>query len=339
MLHIILSLLKIVGMFLLILLGILLLLIIVVLAAPVTYDFSGEWEGAPRLQGKIRWLYHIVTVSVSMKGMQPDVRFSFFGHTPGSGSRKKNDSKTTGKQKKTSGKKTDAEELLIPEEVPIPADTPVSEEASMPENRALPEETREAASESGKNISEPEAEQTADLIEEIIEEIPEEPLELAEEALQQIEFQDTDEIQSRKALQDTGEETDEEETGNRIVDSIGKVRDFVNNPSVRGLISRLWKNICRMVKHLMPSHLWIQARIGTGDPALTGKVMEAAAVLYAFYDNIEIVSEFDEKVLEGRFSVRGWLVPGYLIMKILGMALRILLNRECRAFYKEIKKV
>ena len=130
-----------------------------------------------------------------------------------------------------------------------------------------------------------------------------------------------------------------EETDRDIFAMIRRGADFINQPPVRKLISRLWGSIRRIIRHLRPSGLRIQARIGMDDPALTGKIIEFAAILYAFYnENIEIVSEFDEKVLEGRFSVRGWLVPGYLIIKILGMALRILLNKECRVFYREIKE-
>lgn len=128
------------------------------------------------------------------------------------------------------------------------------------------------------------------------------------------------------------------ETGS-VLSVIRKVLDFINLPSVRLLLGKLRKGIGRIIRHLRPSDLRIRARIGTEDPSLTGRIMELAAVLYAFYgDHIEIAADFDKKVLEAVFSVKGRLIPGYLIVKILGMALRILLNRECRAFYREIKE-
>ncbi len=114
---------------------------------------------------------------------------------------------------------------------------------------------------------------------------------------------------------------------------------FLEQESVKRLIRKLWKSICKIFGHLRPSVLFLKGRIGMDDPALTGKIMEVAAVLYAFYgEHIQLVSDFEEEVLEAEFTIKGRIVPGYLIIKILGMGLRILLNKECRALYKDIKQ-
>ena len=309
MLHIVLTLLKIIVFFLLTLLGIALLLVFMVLASPVSYEFSGGWDGKPHLKGRVYWLYRILRISVIMKNGQPEARISIFGRVMGSGE------KAEHKEEKNGNTLKEEQAPLINEKNETVSEDVLEErEFFSEEDEAIPKEAG-AASQEAEEFSEEdgffreEAESLWD-IESEPEEIPE-----------------TGFVQGS-----TGE------TGS-VLSVIRKVLDFINLPSVRLLLGKLRKGIGRIIRHLRPSDLRIRARIGTEDPSLTGRIMELAAVLYAFYgDHIEIAADFDKKVLEAVFSVKGRLIPGYLIVKILGMALRILLNRECRAFYREIKE-
>lgn len=353
MLHIILSLLKITGVFLLILLGILLFLILVVLAAPVTYDFSGGWDGQPKLQGRIHWLYHIIGVSVNMEGRQPDVQISIFGHIPGTGKRaKKPKPSRKGRKKQT----------WAEDETPVQQKKPDKSEKAQSEERQMEfSEQRESIHQS-ESIHQPELKELPEPEKQQEMEHPQMESEKLPESVQRIEMETEADSQEKadfdRLLEEELEKAEKEKTGgeikeekgsipdeepldreNSIWETIRRVSDFANQPSVRLLLRRLWSTIRRMIRHLRPSRLQIHARIGTGDPDLTGRIMEIAAILYAFYnENIEITAEFDEKVLEARFSVRGWLVPGYLLIMILRMALSIFFNRECRAFYREIRE-
>ena len=309
MLHIVLTLLKIIVFFLLTLLGIALLLVFMVLASPVSYEFSGGWDGKPHLKGRVYWLYRILRITVIIKNGQPEARISIFGRVMGSGE------KAEHKEEKNGNTLKEEQAPLINEKNETVSEDVLEErEFFSEEDEAIPKEAG-AASQEAEEFSEEdgffreEAESLWD-IESEPEEIPE-----------------TGFVQGS-----TGE------TGS-VLSVIRKVLDFINLPSVRLLLGKLRKGIGRIIRHLRPSDLRIRARIGTEDPSLTGRIMELAAVLYAFYgDHIEIAADFDKKVLEAVFSVKGRLIPGYLIVKILGMALRILLNRECRAFYREIKE-
>ncbi|MCI7097489.1 MAG: DUF2953 domain-containing protein [Lachnospiraceae bacterium] len=309
MLHIVLTLLKIIVFFLLTLLGIALLLVFMVLASPVSYEFSGGWDGKPHLKGRVYWLYRILRISVIMKNGQPEARISIFGRVMGSGE------KAEHKEEKNGNTLKEEQAPLINEKNETVSEDVLEErEFFSEEDEAIPKEAG-AASQEAEEFSEEDVFFREE--DESLWDIESEPEEIPETGFVQ---------------GSTGE------TGS-VLSVIRKVLDFINLPSVRLLLGKLRKGIGRIIRHLRPSDLRIRARIGTEDPSLTGRIMELAAVLYAFYgDHIEIAADFDKKVLEAVFSVKGRLIPGYLIVKILGMALRILLNRECRAFYREIKE-
>lgn len=309
MLHIVLTLLKIIVFFLLTLLGIALLLVFMVLASPVSYEFSGGWDGKPHLKGRVYWLYRILRITVIIKNGQPEARISIFGRVMGSGE------KAEHKEEKNGNTLKEEQAPLINEKNETVSEDVLEErEFFSEEDEAIPKEAG-AASQEAEEFSEEDGFFREE--DESLWDIESEPEEIPETGFVQ---------------GSTGE------TGS-VLSVIRKVLDFINLPSVRLLLGKLRKGIGRIIRHLRPSDLRIRARIGTEDPSLTGRIMELAAVLYAFYgDHIEIAADFDKKVLEAVFSVKGRLIPGYLIVKILGMALRILLNRECRAFYREIKE-
>ena len=316
MLHIVLTLLKIIVFFLLTLLGIALLLVFMVLASPVSYEFSGGWDGKPHLKGRVYWLYRILRISVIMKNGQPEARISIFGRVMGSGE------KAEHKEEKNGNTLKEEQAPLINEKNETVSEDVLEErEFFSEEDEAIPKEAETFPEEDGAASQE-------------VEEFSEEDGFFREEAesLWDIESEPEEIPETGFVQGSTGE------TGS-VLSVIRKVLDFINLPSVRLLLGKLRKGIGRIIRHLRPSDLRIRARIGTEDPSLTGRIMELAAVLYAFYgDHIEIAADFDKKVLEAVFSVKGRLIPGYLIVKILGMALRILLNRECRVFYREIKE-
>ena len=61
MIHILLMILKIIGIILLVILGILLLIILAVLFAPVRYKAEFSWHGEPDLALKASWFLHLLS--------------------------------------------------------------------------------------------------------------------------------------------------------------------------------------------------------------------------------------------------------------------------------------
>lgn len=313
MLHIILTVLKIIGIFLLILLGTILFVVVAVLAAPITYDISGEWNQQFTLRGKIRWLYHILGISLEFQEGNPAVKISLFGRVLGE-EKKKN-------QPKVSRKKQDSGQKLSSEK----------QQGSRQKQSSGQKQDAEQ-----KSLSEQNSEQNSRKTEVMAEEKPAEPVKQTKSEAVTPEKTKIDPEEKEEVFSDWDPLLDEElEKEQRL----HRFAAFLEQESVKRLIRKLWKSICKIFGHLRPSVLFLKGRIGMDDPALTGKIMEVAAVLYAFYgEHIQLVSDFEEEVLEAEFTIKGRIVPGYLIIKILGMGLRILLNKECRALYKDIKQ-
>ena len=313
MLHIILTVLKIIGIFLLILLGTILFVVVAVLAAPITYDISGEWNQQFTLRGKIRWLYHILGISLEFQEGNPAVKISLFGRVLGE-EKKKN-------QPKTSRKKQDS------------GQRPSSEKQQCSRQKQSSGQKQDMEQ---KSLSEQSSEQNSRKTEVMAEEKPAEPVKQTKSEAVTPEKTKIDPEEKEEVFSDWDLLLDEElEKEQRL----HRFAAFLEQESVKRLIRKLWKSIGKIFGHLRPSVLFLKGRIGMDDPALTGKIMEVAAVLYAFYgEHIQLVSDFEEEVLEAEFTIKGRIVPGYLIIKILGMGLRILLNKECRALYKDIKQ-
>lgn len=316
MLHIILTVLKIIGIFLLILLGTILFVVVAVLAAPITYDISGEWNQQFTLRGKIRWLYHILGISLEFQEGNPAVKISLFGRVLGE-EKKKN-------QPKVSRKKQDSGQKLSSEK----------QQGSRQKQSSGQKQDAEQ-----KSLSEQNSEQNSRKAEVMAEEKPAEPVKQTKSEAVTPEKTKIDPEEKEEVFSDWDPLLDEELEKLEKEQKLHRFAAFLEQESVKRLIRKLWKSICKIFGHLRPSVLFLKGRIGMDDPALTGKIMEVAAVLYAFYgEHIQLVSDFEEEVLEAEFTIKGRIVPGYLIIKILGMGLRILLNKECRALYKDIKQ-
>lgn len=316
MLHIILTVLKIIGIFLLILLGTILFVVVAVLAAPITYDISGEWNQQFTLRGKIRWLYHILGISLEFQEGNPAVKISLFGRVLGE-EKKKN-------QPKVSRKKQDSGQKLSSEK----------QQGSRQKQSSGQKQDAEQ-----KSLSEQNSEQNSRKAEVMAEEKPAEPVKQTKSEAVTPEKTKIDPEEKEEVFSDWDPLLDEELEKLEKEQKLHRFAAFLEQESVKRLIRKLWKSICKIFGHLRPSVLFLKGRIGMDDPALTGKIMEVAAVLYAFYgEHIQLVSDFEEEVLEAEFTIKGRIVPGYLIIKILGMGLRILLNKECRALYKDMKQ-
>lgn len=342
MLHIILTLLKIIGMFFLILLLLLLVLVLLILAAPFSYRISGSWEQGLKLQGRFYWLYRILSVRAKVEAQkETKLEIFVFGRPLG---KKKEDrkEKQRAQQKKVEKASSEAAEEPLKIQKKDEKISQIEQQESDPEYSAGEllkiQKNRE-------DVPEPEEEKQ----ENVSEFLEKEKQEDAAELLQEENSLDSSEAEKREEEQElsklleadsAGSSPEEARTtsGSSWMARLEQLWEFLQQPSVVRLRRKIWKRIRGILRHLRPSALQIYARIGTGDPFYTGKIMEAAAVLYAFYgDRIQIQADFDEKALEGEFSLRGWLVPGYLLICAVRIALPVLLSRDCRTFYRNLR--
>lgn len=71
-------------------------------------------------------------------------------------------------------------------------------------------------------------------------------------------------------------------------------RNFVTNERNQRVFFMILGQSKRLVHHILPKKVLLQADIGFDDPATTGNVLAAASILYAFYgDRIQVTPYFD----------------------------------------------
>uniref|UniRef100_UPI003260D391 hypothetical protein n=1 Tax=Clostridium sp. NkU-1 TaxID=1095009 RepID=UPI003260D391 len=99
MLHIILFILKILGLLVLIVLGLILTVVLLVLLVPVRYQAEGSYDGKVKGKARITWLLHILSVSAQYEE-DLIVRVRFFGFR-------------IGKPKKMDSELKEAEEIMV----------------------------------------------------------------------------------------------------------------------------------------------------------------------------------------------------------------------------------
>lgn len=367
---------KIAFLVILALIGLLLLLLILVLAAPIRYRVRGGWTGELLLKGKITWLYKILGVRVQMVEKKPEIKISIFGYTLGSKKncckkrKKKKDSESdaaavsedtgisgtpdsggetggqsagldSGEENSVSGSaEGDSEPIFSAMSLDDAADW--EENSISPEDELLFEEALDLAGEE-TGVGKP---GLVDRVKAFFRRIRSSIGSLLSRVKSLLPFGKKKEETSGTVLAEQTEASDEINADTvakdgalaRVKRIIARGQEFLAVPSVKKLIGKLWKSIRKILKHLMPTDLQIDAKVGMGDPAKTGQLMELAAILYAFYgDHIRIESSFDEEVREGQAELTGRIIPGYLLLKAAGMGLRIILNKECRRLYKEIR--
>lgn len=111
MLHIILLILKIIGIVLLSLLGLLLLAVICILFVPVRYKGKGQWYDEKHGKVIVSWLLHIISIHITYDNGETDVKYKLFGikFNPWNKNKKKK-VKSTKSKKKQSEKQQDTVE-------------------------------------------------------------------------------------------------------------------------------------------------------------------------------------------------------------------------------------
>lgn len=90
-----------------------------------------------------------------------------------------------------------------------------------------------------------------------------------------------------------------------------------------------------LIRHMMPRKITGKLLFGFDDPALTGKALAAASLLCPLYKNrFQIIPVFDRTVFEGVVKLRGRIFGGYLLLQ----ALQIYRSREVKATYQRFRQ-
>ena len=314
MLHVILLILKIVGIILASAAGLVVLAALAILLVPLRYQAKGKAvEKDAAVSARLCWLFRILTVRADFVRQKLVLRVKILGITF-------YDSSRPPKQKKSRKRER------------YPEETPVLAAVESPEaDTAAQEEQMENRCEEAVLSDFPIAEQK--------EKRRKKPgffrwlYWKARKAVQKIKKW-YDKIKTfLQSLLEKGKSWKERicawaETGRRV-------KELLNSDRFRRAWRKVKTEIMRLWKHIRPRKLEIRAHIGLDDPELMGKITAAAGMLYPLYtDHVVLLPEFEQQVMEVEFSLKGRIRTGTLLLA----ALRLFFDKDIKDMIRDFRK-
>lgn len=95
-------------------------------------------------------------------------------------------------------------------------------------------------------------------------------------------------------------------TFRRFCDKIRRWKEFLTRDTTKAAVKFLLGRGRALLVHILPRKVRGNVNVGFEDPAMTGQLLAAAGVFYPLYkENIQITPVFDRQVLEGDFLIKG----------------------------------
>lgn len=313
MLHIVLMILKIIGIILLVVLGFLLGMILLVLLVPVHYRLHGSYYGELKGRVKVTWLLHIVSVCAAYQDSKADISIRLFGVRLFK-QKGKVDLPEAAKDAGADIKKgvsdvemVESEELLSVQEVK--PDTGRESRQDFPHTR---EKIRDPKEEERKKVihHEPDGGNQNE--------------KRAEESNKIIRF--LEEIKARFLAILKRIET--------LNQNWEKIRDFIENEENKKTFALIFRQVRRLVRHVLPRRIRGQVTFGFEDPYYTGQVLSIASILYPYYyKSLKLYPVFDQVKLEGEIDFKGRI----RMATVLILSARVYLDKNFRTLLKRFR--
>lgn len=306
MLHILLMILKIIGIIAAVILGLIILAVLVVIFAPLKYTFDAKCQGTlETLNVKIRfsWLFHLISGYCFYKDKETDWQMRIAWkkiNIEDDGQEKPKRQKNKQENDEIRTGKVSEEEEIKPEKQACNDEEP-KEEITVREKEGNETKRYARSKEKRKKLS---------FINNIISKI--------KTFFQKLKYTITkiyDNIELIRQKKD-------------------KIIEFLEHEAHRGALSKIKQETLRLFRFLKPKELKGRVHFGFDDPYVTGKVLAGLSILYPFYGNhIIIEPDFSERVLEGDIHVKGKLRGIHEVI----IFFHILFNKDIRTTYKHIK--
>lgn len=321
MVHVLLIILKVLGITLLILLGIVLLVLLLVVLAPFQYTLQAEYYGDVKAVGRIRWLCFVL----DLKGMYGDSQFLYylksFGFTIST-----NDERSPHYYKgMVNSEETKSEET---ESVPTPIKV-----------RSLEEWPDEVVSEGRKQTEKPEAlpPPSRSLLQRL-----DDGFRQGMEWFTTIPMRMHDKISKLlgRILDFFANITENINRvlnkRNEIMQKITDIRSFLQKESTGRAFRDGKRYLLRLWKRIRPRKLHGVLHFGLEDPASTGQLLGVFGLLLPLYrERFVIAPDFEQKIFEGEVYAKGHMQLGFFIL----LGLQVLLNRNLMTAIQEIQTI
>ncbi len=279
MLTVVLTILKWIGITILVILGILIFLLCLVLFVPIRYKADGFYKDSYKVRAKVSWLLHMVSFSIDYEKEQPfHMKLRIFG-IPIFDNLKRKD-------KKTKVKKSPAKEQTSPEII-----TASIEEKNNSVTEQHSDKSQNEVVEKTQNKNEAFDANASDEIEKLgfVEKIKLLFLKV-KGVFQNIKY-----------------------TIHRICDTIKGIKDNITyyvdlfkKDSTKAALVACKKQLLQIFKNLKPQKFQVNLHIGMEDPATLGDILGVWGMLYPIHQgHIDICPDFEQAVLEGDFYCKG----------------------------------
>ena len=124
------------------------------------------------------------------------------------------------------------------------------------------------------------------------------------------------------------------ESSERMKHKIEILSEFVQDELNREGFRITYTSLERILKHVLPTRLKSNIIFGTGDPCTTGQLLGIAGILLSLYgDRLQITPDFQNKILEGKHDARGRI----RLVTILIIVIKLILNRRFKQLKKNVK--
>lgn len=336
MLHIILFILKIIGIILLVLLGLILLMVCSALFVPVRYRVTvtrkeGEEEPPVRVKAKITWLLHIVNIHAEYPAeVMLRVRLFFITlfRLPNKKAKEK-PAKETSKWE-TSKEETPKEQLSKEEppkeEPPKETSETQTENSKTQERFAGAEKDKSAESENIPHVTIKREAETQDN-----EKVPlKDKLKELWISIKKLFIKIKDFFQNiQYTIQNFCDKI------KSILDNIQYYREIIESETFRQSFLLCKDELGYLFCKLKPDKFHADFIIGMDDPATTGEILAIYGMLYPLLGaNVNIIGDFESKRIEGNLYLRGH-IRMFTFLKI---AVKVYFNKDIKKLIKLLKK-
>ena len=304
-----LNILKIIGIVLVVLLCILLVLILLVLFYPVKYRILGtevyDKENKSDIHIRLSWIFHLIGVNVDIDPeLTAGLRILFV-------------KKNLMKDSDTSNDRSDN-----------------NDDGGSCDSDSIEEENI-------KNISETGIKNTDNIV-------------VAEKSVSENEYTNaanaySNNIETENNSSDNNDSFDSNDTSEEESDTereikkekikrlTGKIKKILKDDSCKAALNKIKTELINLLKAIMPYKLYLKAEFSAGSPDKTGMVLGILAMFPIGYRNkwkIRPDFEREEIYIDSEFDIKGHI----FLYKILVIAIRVLVDKNCRKLYNEIRK-
>ncbi len=355
MLHILLMILKIIGIIIAVILGILVLLICILLFVPLRYEIMAKCDGTLptlKVKGKITWLLHLVRADAiyKEKKLKWKLRIAWL--------KKSNVKKQDKHSKKIESTKN---EQPSPDIEQSELEVTTSDAGQMESEIVTKEvfehgdqesEVKQNLEESQKVYEAIEKNETHSEDTKTVEEISEEKSAAYSEERESKTQNDQKEQKNSRSIQKIRKKIFEtitkwvqkiKCTAQEIYDKIKvllqkkeQIVDFLEDETHQDACRRVKKELCWYLKKLRPKKASVKFLYGFEDPYRTGQVLAILSVLYPFIGEFtDITPDFENQIFKGTVYLKGKIYVFHLVKA----AVKLLLSKNVRVTFEHIKNL